>query len=169
MILLLSYSCFEGQQEAFPHQQWASVESNEAGASSSEAVRMGVDLLSCFICGKSLYGSRGLLLWAAGEGHNWEVKWTTLFESLRSISSRMLPCTASSWWEKKKKHISIERDNLVLFKSISEVCKPTSLSDCPVHWTQHLHSSVFSFCCNLLLLLLAAALTTEITAKKINK
>lgn len=28
MILLLSYSCFEGQQEAFPHQQWASVESN---------------------------------------------------------------------------------------------------------------------------------------------
>lgn len=102
MILLLSYSCFEGQQEAFPHQQWASVESNEAGASSSEAVRMGVDLLSCFICGKSLYGSRGLLLWAAGEGHNWEVKWTTLFESLRSISSRMLPCTASSWWEKKK-------------------------------------------------------------------
>lgn len=36
----------------------------------------------------------------------------------------------------------------------------------PFQTAQSQHSSVFSFCCNLLQLLLAVALTTEITGKK---
>lgn len=169
MILLLSYSCFEGQQEAFPHQQWASVESNMRLVLPARRLwGWGWIYSPVSYVGKASMGAEDCCSELLGRGTT-----ERLSEPLCSSPSAPLApgcCLAlHPAGEKKKKHISIERDNLVLFKSISEVCNPTSLSDCPVHWTQHLHSSVFSFCCNLLLLLLAAALTTEITAKKINK
>lgn len=69
-------------------------------------------------------------------------------------------------WLVFPEHAPTERDNHVLFKVGSEVWKPISFQDCPVHWIEPLHSSIFSFCWKRLLLLFFVALTTEITEKQ---
>lgn len=107
-----------------------------------------------------------------------EADWSTLFQLLHSVSSRMWNrnrteqasaqfsllqvwniekyawATLGCIWLVFPEHAPIERDNNVLFKFISEARKPISFQDCPFHRIEPLHSSAFSCCCKRLLLLL---------------